>query len=125
MLFIVVVALTGGYWVLRLADGSRGQRQRWRKIWPVACVIGVVRITAVWLGAVANRHSDWRQVIGYFLQMLALPEIYLLRGMRDRPYAWTGAASMLLAVTSFFWAALLVRLAMGASRDERPPGPRA
>ena len=58
-----------------------------------------------------NRSSGWVQIPGYFLQLTGLPEIYFVRSMRNTVLKWEMAASLLLLVTSFVWAALLVWVA--------------
>ena len=115
-LCILVVAACYGLW--HLAAGPPGRRYGWRAVWCVACLIGTVRIGALWLGAAAYRNPGWPQGVGYFLQMLALPEIYLVRSTRTDPLEWAILGSTLLTVTSLLWAALLTWV-VGRLR---PPG---
>ncbi len=106
---ILVLAAVYGLW--RLSARPPGRRYGWRHLWRAACLVGIARIGALWVGVAANQSPGWPQIPGYFLQMLALPEIYLLRSMRGHPLKWAAAASMLLAATSLLWAALLVSIA--------------
>jgi hypothetical protein len=79
----------------------------------------MLRIGSLRLGAAALQTSGWQQVPGYFLTMLSLPELLVVRNLRfDRP-KWLMAASVLLAITSFAWAALLVWVAnrLGSEDD--------
>jgi hypothetical protein len=79
----------------------------------------VLRIGALWLGAIGLRSSGWPQVLGYFLLMLTLPDIYLAKFARSQPREWVAIGSAILAVTSVMWAALLVRV---VARLRRQPG---
>jgi|1185.fasta_scaffold428688_1 hypothetical protein len=79
-------------------------------MWRVAFFIGALRIGALWLGATGLRGSGWPQVLGYFLLMLTLPDIYLAKFARSQPLEWAAIGSAILAVTSLMWAALLVRV---------------
>ena len=105
------LVLAGGYLWLHFRARLPGRRHGWQFLWRAACLIGGVRIGALCAGAAAFRSSGWVQVPGYFLQLIALPEIYLVRGLRDRPLQWVMAGSALLAATSFLWAALLAWVA--------------
>jgi hypothetical protein len=113
MVFLVFCILVLGavYLLWRLGARPAGRRYGWRHLWRAACLVGFARIGALWLGVAAFQRSGWPQFPGYFLQMLALPEIYLMRGIRGHPLKWAVAASVLLAATSFLWAALLVWMA--------------
>jgi hypothetical protein len=108
---IFALVLAVGYSLWHLAGRSPGRRYGWRSLWRLACLIGTARIAALWLGAAAYRNPGWPQGFGYFLQMLALPEIYLARSMRGDPLKWIMVGSTLLAATSIFWAVLLVWVA--------------
>jgi hypothetical protein len=118
LLLFGLLVLAAVYLWLHFRARSPVRRHGWKFLWRAACLIGMVRIGALWAGAAAFQSSGWAQVPGYFLQLIALPEIYLVRGLRDRPLKWVMAGSVLLAATSFLWAALL---AWGADRI-RPSG---
>jgi len=109
LVFVLIVA--AGYWLCRIAARPPVRRHGSQLLWRVACLIGLVRIGALWLGVAAYQSSGWAQGPGYILQMLALPEIYLAKGVRAHLLAWTIVGSVLLAATSFLWAALLVWVA--------------
>ncbi len=109
--FVCVIVLVVAYWLWRIALRPTSRRYGWDVLWRVACLIGVVRIGALLLGAATNYSSGWAQIPGYFLQMTGLPELYLVRGMRTTPLKWAMAASTLLMLSSFVWAALLVWVA--------------
>jgi hypothetical protein len=79
---ICALVLVVGYWLWRPAARPTSRRYGWQRLWRLACVIGSVRIVALWLGAATNYSSGWVQIPGFFLQLIGLPEIYLARGMR-------------------------------------------
>src|SRR5262249_42701039 len=102
LLLILVLVLAASYWLWRLAPPWPSQWQAWQKVCPVACLIGAVRIGALWIGAVAYRNPGWPQGLGYFLQLLALPEIHLVRAMRGRPAVWLIMGQHVAWVHQFF-----------------------
>ena len=104
--FLLIVAV--GCWLWRIHARSPARPYGRRLVWRAACVIGLVRIGALWAGATLYQSSTWPQGPGYILQILALPEIYLVKGMRGHPLQWLICGSMLLAATSFLWAELLM-----------------
>ena len=79
-------------------------------LWRVACVIAAVRVPALWLGSAGLRRAGWPQIPGYFLLVLDLPEIYLIRAARYTPERWAILGSLILAGTSLAWAAAFVWL---------------
>jgi len=111
LLFICVTVLAVGYsfWYLNARPTTR--RYGWHVLWRLAFLIAAVRIGALWLSATTNDSSGWVQVPGYFLELVGLPEIYLVRSMRNTPMKWGMAASLLLLASSFVWAASLVWVA--------------
>ena len=76
----------------------------------MAPLIAGARVAALWLGQAGLKYSDLRQVFGYFLVVLTLPEALLVRRLRFEPMKWAVTLSVILIATSFVWAALLVRL---------------
>ena len=80
-------------------------RLGWASVWRLACLIAALRLSALWFGVAGLRRPDWLQVPTYFLLMLDLPDIYLVKGTRTEPYRWAMLGSVLLAATSFAWAA--------------------
>ena len=124
--FFCVLLLAAGCLLWHLAHRPLVRRNGWPAAWRVACLIGTLRIGALWLGVAAFRSSGWPQVFGYFLEMLALPEIYLTRSVRADPLKWAILVSAMLAATSLFWGASLIWVAnrlrrpVGLSAGERP-----
>lgn len=89
---------------------ARPRTQAWS--WPVlsrfACLIAGLRLSALWLGASGLSRPGWVQIPAYLLLMLDLPELYFVRGLRADPHRWAMLGSLVLAVTSFAWAAALL-----------------
>jgi hypothetical protein len=110
-LLLLLVGCIYGLW--RLLPLSARQRQGWSGVWRLACVIGAVRITAFGFGALALRDPGWVQGLGYFLVLLGLPEIALIRAWRFQTTLWVAAGCGLLAASSFLWAAFWQLLAAG------------
>lgn len=105
--FAIVLAF-GIYGVYRLSLRSPLHQCGWNAVWRLACLIAALRLSALWFGVAGLLRSDWLQVPAYLLLMLSLPEIYLVKGIRTEPYRWAMAGSVVLATTSFLWAAGLI-----------------
>jgi len=102
---LAVVLVGCIYGVFRLSTSNTPYRVGWPGVWRLACVIAALRLTALWLGSAGLRRADWLQVPGYLLLMFDLPEIYLVKGVRNAPDRWVVLSSLILAVTSLAWAA--------------------
>ena len=109
LLGICILALAGGLWHLAARPKGRGYGSQ--ALWRLACLMGAVRIGALWLGAAGLSDPGWPQVFGYFLLMLTLPEVYVARSVRANLREWVLVGTGLLAVTSFAWAAVLIWVA--------------
>lgn len=121
LLLVLVLAACCAVW--RLSARSPRQLQQ-PKLWKLACLIGTVRIGALWIGAAGLRSPGWAQVWGYGLLMTGLPEIYFAKGVRTEPIGWAIIGTMILAATSFAWAALVIWVAARLrSSDEPNPQP--
>lgn len=96
------------YGVYRLSFRNPLHQCGWSAVWRLACLIAALRLSALWFGVAGLRRSDWVQVPAYLVLMLDLPEIYLVKGIRTEPYRWAMAGSVVLATTSFLWAAGLI-----------------
>jgi hypothetical protein len=98
------------YGVYRLSTRTRPDQWGWPEVWRLACMIAGLRLAALWLGVTGLRRPDWLQGPAYLVLMLDLPEVYLVRGARTDPHRWAVLGSLLLAATSFAWAAAFVWL---------------
>ena len=121
MIFICFCAamLAGAFTVARLAMRAPSGSLTWVTVWPLACLIGALRIAAIVFGAVAYSDPGLAQGPGYFLLMVGLPEILLVRGLRAHPLEWEAAAIVILTASSFAWAAAIVWV---ANRLRQIPG---
>ena len=96
------------YGLFRLFTRTRTQTWSWHVLWRLVCLIAGLRISALWLGLSGLHRPDWAQIAAYVLLTLDLPELYFVRGFRADPYRWAMLGSLILAGTSFAWAAALV-----------------
>jgi len=79
-------------------------------IWKWGFLIAVIRLAALWATVIGFRYSDWRQVAGYFLSFLYMPEALVLRSLRNDTSTWVVYMSVLIFFASFLYSAILVRL---------------
>ncbi len=110
ILIFAVVLVCCIYGIYRLSTRTTPYLCFWSRLWRVACVIAAVRVPALWLGSAGLRRAGWPQIPGYFLLVLDLPEIYLIRAARYTPERWAILGSLILAGTSLAWAAAFVWL---------------
>ena len=106
------------YSAYRLSNRTRLGHWGWSQVWRLACVIAGLRVAALWLGAAGLRRPDWLQGPAYLLLMLDLPELYVVSGARINPHRWELLGSLILAATSFAWAAAFVWLRNRIARDK-------
>jgi hypothetical protein len=59
------------------------------------------------------RYGDWRQVPGFFLSLLILPEALIVRHLRNDQPRWTAYLAVLIFFASYLYAGILVRLRRG------------
>ena len=108
---ILLLALASSiYGVWRLFRRAPRQHHGWSSIWRLACLIAAIRITALWLGLAGLQRSDWLQIPAYFLLMLELPDIYIVKAARGEPLLWARLGSLTLAATSVGWSAAFLWL---------------
>ena len=122
ILLLVVVACVYGAW--RLSALSPAHRISWSSVWRLAFLIAVLRVSALWVGWAGLRRGDWLQIPAYFMLMLGLPDIYIVKAARAEPLRWAILGSLTLAATSFAWSAAFLWIAnrlwsrSQASRDQ-------
>jgi len=107
-LFVLICCLYG---VWRLLARPPDDRVVWSAIWRLACLIAAVRISALWVGLAGLQRSDWLQIPAYFILMLGLPDIYIVKTARAEPFKWAMLGSLTLAATSFAWSAAFLWVA--------------
>jgi hypothetical protein len=104
MTLILLLALTSGaYGAYRVVHVAPAQRYAWSSTWRLACMIAGLRISALWVGLTGLHRSDWLQIPGYFLLMLCLPDIYIVKAARGEPMLWAMLGTLTLAATSLGW----------------------
>jgi hypothetical protein len=96
------------YGIYRLTTRIPLYRCGWPGVWRLACLIAAVRLSALWFGVTGLRRPDWLQLPAYLVLILDLPEIWLVKSTRTEPYRWAILGSVILATTSFAWAAAFV-----------------
>lgn len=94
------------YGIYRLTTRIPLYRCGWAGVWRLACLIAALRLSALWFGVAGLARPDWLQVPAYLVLMLDVPDIYLVKGTRTEPYRWAMLGSVVLATTSFAWAAV-------------------
>jgi hypothetical protein len=107
-ILLLAVVLAAGYAAWRVSPHSPRPADGWPKLWELACLIGAVRIGALWLGLAGLRSPGRAQAWGYLLLMVDLPDLYLAASARSRPIAWAVIGTLVLAATSFIWAAMIL-----------------
>src|SRR5215471_8718435 len=101
--FFCIFLLVACWGLWHLMGRAPARRHGWHVVWRVAAVIGLVRISALWLGTVlwTLTNIDWPwPAFGYLLLMTTFPESYLVRRLlAHEPYLGM-AMTLLLAATS-------------------------
>lgn len=109
-LLSLILLAAAGYGIWRLGGRFTRQDDTRGRLWRLAAAIGVVRISALWLGAIGLNSPGSAQIWGYGLLMMDLPELYLAKSARHQPFAWVIIATAILAATSFLWASIVIRI---------------
>jgi hypothetical protein len=80
------------------------------KVWKLGFWIAAIRLIALWSIVVGFRYDDWRQVAGYFLSFLILPDTLVVRHLRNDQPRWIAYLAVLIFFSSYFYAGIVVRL---------------
>jgi len=91
-----------------------------RAVWKLGFWIAAVRLVALWSIVIGFRYGDWRQVPGYLLSMLILPETFLVRHLRNDQPRWIAYLVVLIFFASYLYAWILVHC-IGKKRETRQP----
>ena len=65
------------------------------------------------------RYGDWRQLPAYFLSMLMLPELWVVRHLRNDQPRWIAYLAVLTFFASYLYAGIFVRLFRRPGQDRR------
>jgi uncharacterized membrane protein len=72
-------------------------------------ILGTFRASAFVLGSIALAGSGFLQIVGYVLVLVGLPELFLLRAIREQTVLWTILGAIVVFVGSFVWVHLVAR----------------
>jgi hypothetical protein len=79
-------------------------------VWKVGSWIAAVRLIALWSIVIGFRYSDWRQVAGFLMSLLIMPETLMVRHLRNDQPRWIAYLAVLIFFASYLYAGILVRL---------------
>ena len=79
-------------------------------MWKFGSWIAAVRLVALWSQVIGFRYGDWRQVPGFLMSTLMLPELFALRHMRNDQPRWIAYLALIIFFASYLYAWILVRL---------------
>jgi len=72
-------------------------------------LVGATRASSFVLGSIALGASNFLQVLGYVLALAGLPEILLIRGLRNEALPWTILGGVVVFAGSLLWVDLVSR----------------
>jgi len=84
-------------------------------VWKFGSWLAAIRVAALWSIVIGFHYGDWRQVPGFLLQFLILPEALMMRHVRSDQARWTADLALVIFVASYLSAWILVRLRRRAS----------
>ena len=93
------------------------------KITKLGLSLGTSRASAFVLGSVVLGSSGILQVVGYALLMVGLPEVLLLRAIREQTALWTILGAIVVFVGSLVWVHLVARGLQAVRRTRAEPDP--
>jgi hypothetical protein len=79
-------------------------------VWKLGSWLAAIRLAALWSIVIGFRYGDWRQVPGFFLQFLILPEALVMRHVRHDRTRWAAGMTLVVLLASYAYAWILVRL---------------
>ena len=90
-----------------------------KSVLAVGTIAGVIRALVFCLGAyLLSQTADWRQPLGYGLALVGLPEVVMMRGLRDQPFVWAMVSSIMLVVSTVGWVAGFAWVISGSRRSK-------
>jgi hypothetical protein len=85
-------------------------------VWKLGSCLAALRLVALWSMVIGFRHGDWRQVPGYFLSFVMLPELLIVRQLRNDQPQWIVDLAVLTFFLSYLYAWVLLRLRRSVNR---------
>jgi len=95
------------------------------RITKLGLTLGAFRASAFVLGSVVLATSNLLQVVGYALLIVGLPEVFLLRAIREQTVLWTILGAIVVFVGSLVWVHLVARGLQAVRRTRVEPDPEA
>jgi hypothetical protein len=89
-------------------------------VWKFGSWIAGVRLIALWSQVIGFRYGDWRQLPGFFMSVFILPELFVVRHLRNDEPRWIVYLVLLIFFTSYLYAGILVRLLRVPNELNRP-----
>ncbi len=79
-------------------------------VWKLGSWLAALRLVALWSMVIGFRYGDWRQLPGYFLSFVMLPELWIVRQLRNDQPRWIVDLAVLTFFMSYVYAWVLLRL---------------
>jgi hypothetical protein len=86
-------------------------------IWKFGSWIAAIRLVALWSQVIGFSYGDWRQLPGYFLSLFILPELYVVRDLRNDQPRWVAHLALLIFFSSYLYAGILVWVRRRTNKD--------
>ena len=79
-------------------------------VWEFGSWLAAIRLAVLWSIVIGFAYGDWRQVPGYALQFVILPELLMMRHERSDLARWTANLALVIFLASYLYAWVFVRL---------------
>lgn len=89
-------------------------------VWKFGSWIAAVRLVALWSQVIGFRYGDWRQLPGFFMSVLILPELFVVRHLRNDEPRWVAYLALIIFFASYLYSWILVRLFRVPNELNRP-----
>jgi hypothetical protein len=75
---------------------------------------------ALWSQAIGSNYGDWRQLPGFLMSPVIMPELFVMRHLLNDQPRWIVYLALLIFFASYLYAAILVRLLRVPNELNRP-----
>lgn len=89
-------------------------------VWKFGSWVAAVRLVALWSQVIGFRYGDWRQLPGFFMSVLILSELFVVRHLRNDEPRWIAYLALIIFFASYFYSWILVRLFRVPNELNRP-----